>query len=697
MDWQSIQPLFHWLSDHPFWSGFFVFLIALTESLVIVGLIVPGTVLMFGVGTLVGTGVLDIKLVLFLAFAGAVLGDGISFWIGAKYRDQISGFWPFKNNPQILLKGKEFFTRHGGKSIFFGRFVGPVRPVIPAVAGMMHMPANQFLFINVLSAAGWAPFYLIPGIIFGTSIGLASAIGSRLVIILLSLFIGIGLIVFLIRKTMAYATPKLERWFSVVMQWSELQIYEEQISGKQRSENIRSLNRYLIASIISAFIDPKKNVVKSLSVVIVLLICLISFLSVFIFGFLSQSISEVNLVVSNVFGLLRTTPGDEFMWMIQVAMSWLVLLLFLINLFVNFLYSGTKKAFFYFLLLLIVTLISSYGLIFLVEYITEKAINASAWIQVSILVSATLFYVVVASESILQPRRWILYSFASLLILIFCFSNLYFSVLPVSYLFLATNLSVIWVILFSLAYRRHVHEVKSLSFVSASSILILILTASTMIHSGLYRDVISEMKTERRTFSRADWQNKVWLALSEKRSDVFGVKKYFLNLQWHGEINEIKQILESSGWILSGDNSLKTVLYWLAPEPELNKITRLPQTHNGKTESLLLIKPYDFGASGDADGVAIDADERQLTLQLWPSNVLLENNIPVWVGLLSVQRLVSNERWLPFFRVENASVSELLNTMELDDSWKTTIKERNMPELADGKQKILLLEKVNDK
>ena len=78
MDWQLIQPIFHWLSDHPAWSGLFVFLIALTESLVIVGLIVPGTVLMFGVGTLVGAGVLDVKLVLFLAFIGAVIGDSIS-------------------------------------------------------------------------------------------------------------------------------------------------------------------------------------------------------------------------------------------------------------------------------------------------------------------------------------------------------------------------------------------------------------------------------------------------------------------------------------------------------------------------------------------------------------------------------------------------------------------------------------------
>ena len=73
MDWQSIQPIFTWLSENPAWSGVFVFLIAFSESLLIVGLIVPGTVLMFGVGTLVGTGVLDIQETLLVAFFGAVV------------------------------------------------------------------------------------------------------------------------------------------------------------------------------------------------------------------------------------------------------------------------------------------------------------------------------------------------------------------------------------------------------------------------------------------------------------------------------------------------------------------------------------------------------------------------------------------------------------------------------------------------
>ncbi|WP_197910446.1 DedA family protein [Desulfosarcina ovata] len=65
--------------------------------------------------------------------------------------------------------GAAFFKRHGSKSVLFGRFVGPVRPVIPVVAGMLGMQPRQFFIVNVLLAVGWALAYVLPGVFFGTS------------------------------------------------------------------------------------------------------------------------------------------------------------------------------------------------------------------------------------------------------------------------------------------------------------------------------------------------------------------------------------------------------------------------------------------------------------------------------------------------------------------------------------------------
>ncbi len=166
MDSEFFQPLFTWLANHPATVGWAIFIVALTESLVIVGLIVPGAVLMLGIGALIGADIIAFPTAVVWAFTGAVIGDGVSFFIGRYYQTALHQVWPFKTRPQLLQRGNVFFIRHGGKSVFFGRFVGPIRPIIPAVAGMMGMDTRYFFLCNVLSAAIWAPVYLLPGMAF---------------------------------------------------------------------------------------------------------------------------------------------------------------------------------------------------------------------------------------------------------------------------------------------------------------------------------------------------------------------------------------------------------------------------------------------------------------------------------------------------------------------------------------------------
>ena len=66
-------------------------------------------------------------------------------------------------HPELLPRGIEFFERHGGKSVFIGRFFGPIRAVIPLAAGVMRMPRGRFWFANVTSALVWAPMLLFAG------------------------------------------------------------------------------------------------------------------------------------------------------------------------------------------------------------------------------------------------------------------------------------------------------------------------------------------------------------------------------------------------------------------------------------------------------------------------------------------------------------------------------------------------------
>ncbi len=191
----TFHPLVEWIQNYPHWAGFIVFIITVAECLVGIGFFVPGVLLMTTIGALVGTGVLPLGSTFFWAVLGAVVGDNISFWIGYAYRERVRSMWPFKYFPSWLNRGQQFFNIHGGKSILIGRFVGPVRPIIPVVAGMVGMSNTRFFVYNLLSGIVWAPLYCLPGYLFGIAAGMFDAqIGRRLVVVLLicSLVLWIG-------------------------------------------------------------------------------------------------------------------------------------------------------------------------------------------------------------------------------------------------------------------------------------------------------------------------------------------------------------------------------------------------------------------------------------------------------------------------------------------------------------------------
>jgi undecaprenyl-diphosphatase len=127
----------------------------------------PGTTLLIAAGVLMKSGTLPYLPVLLGACIGAVLGDSISYWIGRRFGMGIGRLWPFSRNPDLLPNGIGFFERHGGKSVFIGRFFGPIRAVIPLAAGIMLMARGRFWVANVASALVWAPMLLLVGDVVG--------------------------------------------------------------------------------------------------------------------------------------------------------------------------------------------------------------------------------------------------------------------------------------------------------------------------------------------------------------------------------------------------------------------------------------------------------------------------------------------------------------------------------------------------
>ena len=157
----------HYMELHPHMGIVFAFVVALAESLPLIGTIIPGSITMTAIGILVGRNIIPGLPALFWATIGALVGDTVGFWIGKYFNDDLRKIWPFRKHPKWLTKGEAFFTKHGGKSILIGRFVGPARSSVPLIAGLLKMNWGRFFLAAVPSAFLWAVAYMVPGVLIG--------------------------------------------------------------------------------------------------------------------------------------------------------------------------------------------------------------------------------------------------------------------------------------------------------------------------------------------------------------------------------------------------------------------------------------------------------------------------------------------------------------------------------------------------
>ncbi|OWJ93803.1 phosphoesterase [Pseudomonas sp. A46] len=161
-----------WLGANPEWLGLAIFLIACIECLAVAGILVPGVALLFAVGVMAGSGALELWETLLLAYTGGLLGDLISYGIGRRFHQNIRRLPVLRNHPEWINGAESYFQRYGVASLLVGRYIGPLRPMLPMVAGMLDMPFPRFIAVSMLAAAGWAVAYLVPGWATGAALRL---------------------------------------------------------------------------------------------------------------------------------------------------------------------------------------------------------------------------------------------------------------------------------------------------------------------------------------------------------------------------------------------------------------------------------------------------------------------------------------------------------------------------------------------
>ncbi|MFC0228666.1 DedA family protein [Serratia aquatilis] len=155
-----------------------VMLVALLESLALVGLLLPGTLLMASIGALIGGGKIDFYMAWGASIVGCLLGDWISYFIGRSFKRPLHRWSFLKKNKAMLDKTEHALHQHSMVTVLIGRFIGPMRPLVPMVAGMLDLPPYKFAVPNIIGCITWPPFYFFPGILAGVAIYIPASADS---------------------------------------------------------------------------------------------------------------------------------------------------------------------------------------------------------------------------------------------------------------------------------------------------------------------------------------------------------------------------------------------------------------------------------------------------------------------------------------------------------------------------------------
>lgn len=160
-----VDAVVSFVREHESWAIPAVFLVAFGESFCFFSLFWPGTAILVGLTALLAASGATNSIVLpaiLAAGIGGSLGYALSYWIGLYFKDSIHKIWPFNGRPELIPKGEMFFARYGAFGVFLGHFFGPVRAVIPVVAGMFAMRQLPFQIANIASAFIWATGVIVP-------------------------------------------------------------------------------------------------------------------------------------------------------------------------------------------------------------------------------------------------------------------------------------------------------------------------------------------------------------------------------------------------------------------------------------------------------------------------------------------------------------------------------------------------------
>jgi membrane protein DedA with SNARE-associated domain len=588
IDW--LQQVIGWVDQHPTLTLLALFLCCTGESIIVLGVLIPTTIVLLLAGAFVANGALDLWPAIAAAVAGAVCGDGINFWVGRRWGNRALESHYAQRYQEAIARSRGLFERHGAKALVLARFIGLVRPFIGAIAGAYRMSIARFLGIEIFAGFIWAAPIIGLGIVFGASLGLASEVATRLAILFVALFVLVGLLVWAVAGSVSGLQRRTESWLIALLDWSH------------RHRRLGRLGGWLT--------DPDQPETPALAVLALLLFALGWLWLTLAWGWPAPVPGPFDTLAWQGVQDLRTPLTTALALGLSQLADWQVYGPVAVTVLVTLLLLRRPQAAAHWLAAVAFGTVLSLALYWLLKvpdpvnyYRGEAAVRFGG----RDLVLATVIYAFVAVLlSTQRPQAWriLYYSVAIGLILLMLAADVYLGTVWLSTGIFAVVFGGAWVTLLGIGYRRHGAHAIAAREVLPLALGVLIASAAVQSSAEL-RGQVERSPGEARHLPAQRWWAGAWQELPAYRIDAAGLEKQPLTVQWRGDLPRIERALRQAGWEAPPPLSWRTALRWLAVSAPLADVPVLPQVHAGRHQALMLRRPT--------------GENEQWLIRLWPS------------------------------------------------------------------------------
>jgi membrane protein DedA with SNARE-associated domain/membrane-associated phospholipid phosphatase len=607
------------IAAHPGLAHGAVLALALLKSLPVLGAAAPAGVAIIATAALVPTGAVTVGPLLAAAVAGAILGDGLLYWLGRRHHAAILACWPLARHPRLVDHSRGLIVRHGGKSILLARFTPALRGIIPVMAGILEMPARRFHAASAIAALLWATALIVPGLLLGTSLALAGAAAGRLALLLLLLIVllwaATGALRLALGRGLAFvaaAGQRLRAWSAAQDGW--------------------------LARQVRALVDEERNELRALlmwaAVVIGAAALFLGTLDAVAGG---EPLVRIDAVVYRALQELRTPAGDAVMIAVTEFGDTFVTTSVTVVVLLWLLWQRAWRTAAYWL--------AAIGFAATLNTITKLAIHrarpsdlayagASAFsfpsghATVNLVLYGSLAFLIALA---LRPVwRLPVAAVAACAGLLMAFSRLYLGAHWFSDVIGSLAFATAWLVVLGLAYVRHHDRPFSrgqLALVACGA-LALFGGFNVMRHHAADVARYAVRDTTPSLAAQAWWAG-AWHLLPAHRIDLTGDEEEPLAFQWAGSLDGLEHRLTASGWRAPVPWTTAGTLAWLVTA-DPRELPVVPWLDAGRLPSRMLIRAAD------------DSAGTRLVLRLWPADQEISGVMPqpLWLGSVVEEQIV---------------------------------------------------------